>query len=151
MTTTARYGRKADTALSTWVKLARAFSVFNRKTGEQIRSYGLTQAQFGVLEVLGHKGPMTPGDLCAKQLVSGGNITVVVDHLERDGLVERRRSATDRRSIVIHLTPAGRRLFRHIFPAHAEFVGDLASVLTEAEQKNLGALLKKLGKAVAES
>ncbi len=149
MTTTARYGRKADTALSTWVKLARAFSVFSRRTGEHIRSFGLTQAQFGVLEALGHKGPMTPGDLCGKQLVSGGNITVVVDHLERDGLVERRRSATDRRSIVIHLTPDGRKLFRRIFPAHAEFVADLASILTHAEQKNLGTLLKKLGTAIA--
>src|SRR5512137_956660 len=97
--TTARYGRRADVALSTWVKLARAFSVFNHRTDEQIRTFGLTQAQFGVLEILGHKGPLTPGELCTKRLVSGGNMTVVVDHLERDGLVERRRSTEDRRSV----------------------------------------------------
>jgi MarR family 2-MHQ and catechol resistance regulon transcriptional repressor len=147
--TTSRYGRKDDLALSTWVKLARSFSVFNRKTAEHIRSFGLTQAQFGVLEVLGHKGPMTPGELCNKQLVSGGNVTVVVDHLERDGFVERRRSRTDRRSVVVHLTPAGRNLFERIFPLHAQFVGSLASVLSGREQKELGDLLKKLGTTLA--
>ena len=145
MESTRQYGHKADVALTLWVKLARASAVFARRTGEQIRSFGLTPAQFGVLEILGHKGPMNPGDLCRKSLVSGGNMTVVVDNLERLGLVRRERSREDRRAITVHLTPRGKRLFTSVFPRHAAFVADLASVLTEEEQIRLGALLKKLG------
>jgi len=145
-----RYGKRADTALDMWVKLARAFSVFSRRSEEQIRSFGLTPAQFSTLECLGHKGTMTLGELCKKQLVSGGNMTVVVDHLERDNLVERVRSRKDRRSIAVRLTPRGKGLFGRIFPSHARYIADVASVLTQTEQTALAALLKKLGKAVAE-
>lgn len=149
MRTTKQYGRKADAALTMWVKLARAFSVFNRKTEEQIRSFGLTQAQFGALECLGHKGTQTLGELCKKQLVSGGNMTVVIDNLEREGLVERVRSTEDRRAIQVHLTPKGKALFEKVFPVHAAYVAELASVLTEKEQQQLGDLLKKLGTETA--
>jgi MarR family 2-MHQ and catechol resistance regulon transcriptional repressor len=133
-----------------WVKLARASSVFYRGTAEHIRTFGLTVAQFGVLEVLGHKGPLTFRELCHKGLVTGGDMTVVVDNLERDRLVERHRSTTDRRVIEVQLTPKGKRLFERIFPEHAKLVAELASVLGEGEQRRLGSLLKKLGTRVAE-
>jgi MarR family 2-MHQ and catechol resistance regulon transcriptional repressor len=145
MKTTERYGKRADLALALWVKLARAFAVFNHRTAEHIRSFGLTQPQFGAIEVLGHKGPLTLGELCRKRLVSGGNMTVVVDNLERDGLVERVRSTEDRRAIEVRLTPKGKSLFDKIFAPHAVFVTQLASALTQQEQVQLGSLLKKLG------
>ncbi len=149
MRSTRQYGRKADTALGMWVKLARAASTFSHLTGENIRSFGLTQPQFGALECLGHLGPMTIGELCRKHLVSGGNMTVVVDNLQKEGYVERVPSPTDRRSVVVRLTPKGRKLFGTIFPDHAQFVARLAGVLTEQEQKELSALLKKLGTSLA--
>ena len=149
MKTTERYGKRADLALALWVKLARAFAVFNHRTAEHIRTFGLTQPQFGAIEVLGHKGPLTLGELCRKRLVSGGNMTVVVDNLERDGLVERVRSTEDRRAIVVRLTPKGKSLFDKIFTQHADFVAQLASALTQQEQAELGSLLKKLGTRIA--
>lgn len=148
MKTTKQYGRKADAALTMWVKLARAYSVFSHRTEEDIRSYGLTAPQFGVLETLGHLGPMLTGELSRKRLVSGGNVTVVVDNLVKQGLVERRVCAEDRRQIFVQLTAKGRRLFEKIFPKHAAFVTALASALTEEEQAELARLLKKLGLAV---
>ncbi|MFH0879598.1 MAG: flagellar hook capping FlgD N-terminal domain-containing protein, partial [Lentisphaerota bacterium] len=54
-------------------------------------------AQFSALECLGHLGPMMIGELTRKQLVSGGNMTVVVDNLEKEGLVKRVVNAKDRR------------------------------------------------------
>jgi MarR family 2-MHQ and catechol resistance regulon transcriptional repressor len=145
MKTTKRYGKKADVALSMWVKLARASATFGKLTGEHIRSFGLTEPQFGALECLGHLGPMTIGQLCKKQLVSGGNMTVVIDNLEKEGLVERVPSKEDRRSILVRLTDKGTKLFDEIFKQHAQCVAKLASVLTESEQEELGKLLKKLG------
>jgi len=145
MKSTKRYGKKIDAALSMWVKLARAHSTFAKLADDNIRSFGLTPPQFGALECLGHLGPMTIGDLCKKQLVSGGNMTVVVDNLAKDGLVERIPSKEDRRAIVVLLTSKGKKLFNDIFLRHAKFVASTTSVLTEKEQEELAVLLKKLG------
>jgi MarR family 2-MHQ and catechol resistance regulon transcriptional repressor len=145
MHSTKRYGRKADVALTMWVKLARAAATFGKLTQEHIRTFGLTVPQFGALETLGHLGPMTIGELCRKQLVSGGNMTVVVDNLEKDGLVERTRTDVDRRVVHVRLTPKGKKLFDEVFPQHARYVGDLAAVLSEDEQHELARLARKLG------
>ena len=148
MRTTKQYGKKADTALSMWVKLVRATQTFAKLTQENIRTFGLTEPQFGALETLGHLGPMTIGELCRKQLVSGGNMTVVVDNLEKDGLVDRTRNKQDRRVVQVRLTRRGKKLFDNIFSKHAQYVTATASVLTEDEQNQLAALTKKLGVAL---
>lgn len=151
MRTSKHYGRKADLALSMWVKLARAAATFGKATQENIRTFGLTVPQFGALETLGHLGPLTIGELCRKQLVSGGNMTVVIDNLEKDGLVERARTEDDRRVVHVKLTAKGQRLFDTIFADHARFVAETASVLTESEQQELGRLARKLGTALQSS
>ncbi len=151
MKTTRKYGKKADLALGMWVKLVRATTTFGKLTLENIKSFGLTEPQFGVLESLGHLGPMTLGQLSKKQLVSGGNITCVVDNLEKEGLVERKRTSKDRRTIVAQLTPKGKKMFTSIFEKHARHVASLAAVLTEQEQETLSILLKKLGLSLKET
>ena len=128
-----------------WVKLARASATFGKLTVENIKTFGLTQPQFGVLETLGHIGPLTFGELSRKQLVSSGNMTCVVDNLEKEGLVERIHSTEDRRAIKVQLTAKGQTLFDEIFVKHAHWVAELSSVLPEKEQRQLGTLLKKLG------
>jgi MarR family transcriptional regulator, 2-MHQ and catechol-resistance regulon repressor len=145
MKTTKQYGKKIDLALSLWVKLARAHATFSHLTAANINKFNLTPAQFGVVECLGHLGPMLIGDLTKKHLVSGGNMTVVVDNLEKEGIVERSVSKEDRRAFYVRLTRKGNRMFNSIFIQHAEYVAKLASVLTETEQTELGSLLKKLG------
>ncbi len=145
MKTSKRYGRKADLALAMWVKLARASATFSRLAARDIEQYGLTQPQFGVLEMLGHLGPLTIGDIGKRMLVTGGCTTVILDNLEKDGLVERVRSDEDRRVINVQLTARGRTTFKQIFPKHANRVSELASVLTEEEQSQISVLLKKLG------
>jgi MarR family 2-MHQ and catechol resistance regulon transcriptional repressor len=148
--TTKKYGKDADLALGMWVKLIRASSTFGKLTQENIRSFGLTEPQFGVVECLGHLGPLTLGELCKKRLVSGGNITCVMDNLEKEGLVERVPSKQDRRSIHAQLTSKGKVLFDKIFVQHAEYVKEIASVLTAKEQEELSGLLKKLGVGLKE-
>ena len=145
MKTTRQYGRKADSALSMWVKLARASATFAKLTARDIEQYGLTPPQFAVLESLGHLGPLTAGELGKKILVTGGCITVILDNLERDRLVERIRNAEDRRSYNVRLTHKGARLFTRIFRQHADRVAEFASVLSDEEQSQLSVLLKKLG------
>ncbi len=145
-----KYGKNADIALGLWVKLARAAATFGKLSSESIRTFGLTEPQFGVLECLGHLGPLTLTALSKKMLVSNGNVTCVVDHLEGAGIVERMQSHDDRRSTYVKLTPKGEELFRKIFVKHAEFIETAASVLTVKEQEMLSSLLKKLGRSLQE-
>ena len=145
MRSTVKYGAREDKALGLWIKLARAYSVFNKASVHDIRGFGLTQPQFGALECLGHLGAMTIGQLSRKMLVSGGNMTCVVANLQKEGLVRREAAASDRRSIIVDLTPKGRSLFEEIFPKHATFISEVAKALTEQEQEQLAVLLKKLG------
>jgi len=151
MKNTKQYGKKVDLALSMWVKLSRAHDTFNHLAEVNIRSFGLTNAQFGVIECLGHLGTMLIGDLTKKHLVSGGNMTVIVNNLEKDGLVERSVKDEDHRAFYVKLTPKGKRLFEKIFLKHARYITKLASVLSETEQAELGLLLKKLGTSLQES
>jgi MarR family transcriptional regulator, 2-MHQ and catechol-resistance regulon repressor len=151
MKTTRKYGKKADQALGLWVKLARAANTMSTLTVRDIAGYGLTEAQFGVVEALGHLGPMKIGELCSKNLSSGGNMTVVVDNLVREGLVERIQSPDDRRAYIVKLTEKGESLFRNIFARHAKYVTDLVhGALSEDEILKLSALLKKLGLSLKE-
>lgn len=140
-----------DRALRLWIALARAHATVTRSVSAKIAEYGLTLAQFGVLEALLHLGPLPLGELADKLLVTGGNVTYVMDRLEKQGLVERRRGEEDRRVITAVLTPAGRELVESVFPGHASFIADLMDVLSAEEQERARELLKKLGKKIAEA
>jgi len=151
MKPTRKYGKKTDLALATWVKLARAFSSFNKRSTENIRTFGLTQPQFSVIEALGHLGPLKVGEICNKMLVSGGNMTLVLDNIEKLGYIERIHSKNDRRAIDVQLTKQGQEIFDNYFESHAEHISKLMSVISQEEQKLLGDLLKKLGTGVSGS
>lgn len=139
-----------ERALRLWIALARCYGTFHRAVASKIAEYGLTPAQFGVLEALRHLGPMPLGELAEKLLVTGGNVTYVMDRLEEQGLVYRERSGEDRRVIRGKLTPKGRALIDRVFPDHAAFIESLAGHLDPGEQETLRALLKKLGIGIAE-
>lgn len=150
MRPTARYGPTADAALGLWVKLTRAHATLDRIAKRDIARYQLTEPQFAVLETLGHLGPMRHCELSRKMLVTGGNTSLVIDNLEKAGLVRRERDPEDRRSVHVHLTPKGEKRFKEIFPMHAEVIASAASVLTREEQQELSRLLRKLGRLLAD-
>jgi len=145
-----RYGKKEDQALDAWVKLARAYSMVQKKSREDIERTSLTAAQFAVLECLYHKGPQLLGELTRRMLVSAGNTTVVVANLEKEGYVERQQDPKDRRKTTVRISQRGRMLLDKIFPAHARWMSQMFSTLSEQEQKQLSALLKKLGMSIQE-
>src|SRR5690606_31778772 len=117
------------------------------RTISVITGAGLTTSQFAVLDALYHVGDLNQSDLSRKILKTGGNLTMVIDNLSKQGYVERRRCTKDRRHIYVTLTDKGRALFEDIFPKHAALVAKEMSVLTEEEQLELGRLCAKLGKA----
>lgn len=107
-------------------------------------------SQFGALEALYHLGPMSQAAIGKKILKTSGNITMVVDHLEKRGLVKRIRNQEDRRFFTIHLTEEGNHLLHGFFPTHATVITKEMSVLNAPEQKNLAKLCRKLGLGIKE-
>lgn len=134
-----------ELALNTYIKLTRAIMSLESR----ILSHGalgdLTVSQFGVLEALYHLGPMCQGELSQKLLKSTGNMTMVIDNLEKRNLVRRERSLEDRRMIKIVLTPTGSELIERIFPQQVAAIVQELSVLSSQEQAELSELSKKLG------
>ena len=140
-----RYRKNKMRALSTYTKLMRAAESVTARTHRHLSSKGLTISQFGVLEALYHLGPLSQKEIGQKILRSGGNITMIIDNLEKRGLVMRKRDETDRRVYIVHLTDEGNKLISRVFPPHAIKISDEMSVLSAAEQETLGSLCKKLG------
>ena len=135
-------------ALDAFIKLVRASSALLSCTSRPLATDGLTAGQFGVLESLFHLGPLHQCELARKHLQSGGNITMIVDNLERAGLVRRERPAQDRRYVNVHLTEAGHERITEILPRHVANITRRMNALTAGEQEELGRLCRKLGRGV---
>lgn len=120
-------------------------SVLNR-VNSRLQTFGLTFSQFSVLESLFHLGPMCQKELGNKLLQTGGNITMVVNNLEKQGLVLRLREEVDKRFIVVHLTWRGSQLIEEIFPQHLDDVKQFFGVLNHEELRQFDQLLRRVGK-----
>lgn len=134
-----------ERALGAFVKLARASNTALAYTRNGLEQAGLSHGQFAVLEALFHVGPLYLGDLARRILSSSGNLTLVLDNLEKRGLAKRRQQGPDKRFVLATITPAGRRLIARIFPAHARRITEVMGRLSCNEQDQLAALCRKLG------
>jgi MarR family transcriptional regulator, 2-MHQ and catechol-resistance regulon repressor len=139
-------GTESETrALNAFIKLMRATESVSSRLTNILQGEGLTISQFGVLEALLHLGPLSLRQIGEKILKSGGNITTVVDNLEKHDLVERRRCPEDRRVIYAHLTEKGEKLIANYFPKHLKEIEREMNTLSPSELEELGRLCKKLG------
>ncbi len=136
-------------ALNTFIKLMRATDALGGSLARALASEAdLTMSQFGVLEALLHLGPLSQGDICHKLLLSGSNITTVIDNLEKRQLVRRERRTDDRRVVEVSLTAKGRHVIEGLFPDHARRITNLFSALTPKQQDQLAALCRTLGLSI---
>lgn len=137
---------KSVLALDTYIKFTRAANALEARLFQEAPMEDLTPSQFGVLETLFHLGPLCQGELSVKLLRSTGNMTMVLDNLEKRGLVKRVRETQDRRMVTIHLTPSGQELIERVFPQVLDKIACELDILTPAEQEMFGRLCKILGK-----
>jgi len=137
--------KKEIRALDTYIKLIRAADTLSAGININLLSAGLTESQFNVLDALFHLGPLTQKDLGRKLLKSGGNITMVIDNLEKRNLVKRRRGEKDRRVFFVSLTLPGRRQIENILPEQVSRIKNEMSTLSKGEQNELQRLCKKIG------
>lgn len=107
--------------------------------------HGLTFPQAMLVKTLGERGACTAGDLAAEMGNTPGNITGLLDRLEEQALVSRRRSTEDRRSLRVELTPRGRKLVRAFDAAARAALEEAFARLTQAEVRTLVRLLERMG------
>jgi MarR family transcriptional regulator, 2-MHQ and catechol-resistance regulon repressor len=137
-------GDKKQTALDLWEKLSKAYDRVRKVQSKQMFEQKLTTPQFGVLEILNKLGPVPLKKISEEMMVTGANITCVVDNLEKEGFVKRIPSKEDRRVIHAELTPLGKTKIDSIMPAYSECMASVVATLNDHEQKELTKLLGKI-------
>jgi DNA-binding MarR family transcriptional regulator len=93
---------------------------------------------------LGHDGGHTMGELARRLGITEKTMTGVVDRLEREGLVQRERSATDRRVVHSNLTPEGQRVYQRLDRLLRQQMGAFLDLLDGEDRKALFRMLEKL-------
>ena len=144
METKQKYGQVNQLNLHLIIGLYRSYARLNRNTQRLLSQHNLTLAQFGVLEVLYHLGPMKIGDVIAKTLSTSGNMTVVIKNLAKENWIRRSVDPADGRVSVIQLTTQGEQLIAAVFPQHLDELDKMMVNLTQTDKKQMIQLMKKL-------
>lgn len=127
------------------IGLSRNLHQLHHQTAQLLLPYRLTLSQFGVLEVLYHKGNLRIGEVQDKILSSTGTMPTILKNLERRQFIRKVPDPTDGRATRLQLLPKGEKLVQTILPKNLEQIQTYCSRLTETEKEELIQLLKKLG------
>ncbi|MBV8799596.1 MAG: MarR family transcriptional regulator [Alphaproteobacteria bacterium] len=118
---------------------------------ENLRRHGLDPGEFDVLAALRRAGEpyaLRPTELYQSLMISSGGLTARLDRLEAAGLIRRRASEDDARSVRVELTPQGRKKIEAAFRAGMALENKMVSGLSESERADLARLLRKLTAAM---
>src|SRR5579872_6492274 len=132
-----------------WLVMMKAMRAMTRYAAAGIEETGLGLSDFGVLEVLLHKGPWPVNTIGQIVDLTAGSISTAVDRLVEKGLVSRVESAEDRRVRIVALTPCGKDLIAGAFRIHSLQMKRVFCELSPEELRGLEMALKKVGKRAA--
>jgi len=141
--------RGAQNTDHVWIVMMKAMRALTRYAAAGIAETGLGLSDFGVLELLLHKGPLPVNALGPLVDLTPGSISIAVDRLVAKGLVSRVESAEDRRVRIVSLTAQGKDLIVAAFRKHSGQMKRVFSELSAEELRSLEASLKKVGKRAA--
>lgn len=132
-------------ALQLFIVLSRASKVILEESSKLIVQYGLNPTEFGVLELLHHKGRQPIQKIGQKILLQSGSMTYVINRLQEKEFIQRAYCEEDKRVTYIEITEKGTALIESIFPKHAEKIENIMGALTIEEQEEAIQLIRKLG------
>ncbi len=133
-------------SLRLWLRLLSATTRIEDTIRQRLREqFGITLPRFDLMAQLEREpGGLSMGELSRRMMVTGGNVTTIVDQLEKEQLVTRTPQPGDRRSFAVRLTPAGRKAFATMAVAHEAWVVELLGPLSERQHAQLYKLLGTL-------
>ena len=132
-----------------WLVMMKAMRALTKYAAAGIEETGLGLSDFGVLEILLHKGPLPVNTIGPIVDLTPGSISIAVDRLFAKGLVSRVESAEDRRVRIVALTARGKALIDSAFRKHSGQMRKAFAELSPEELRALEAALKKVGKRAA--
>jgi len=132
-----------------WLVMMKAMRALTRYAAAGIEETGLGLSDFGVLEILLHKGPLPVNTIGRIVDLTPGSISIAVDRLFAKGLVSRVESSEDRRVRIVALTARGKALIDSAFRKHSGQMRKAFAELSPEELRSLEAALKKVGKRAA--
>jgi DNA-binding MarR family transcriptional regulator len=133
-------------SLRLWLRLLSATTRIEDTIRQRLREqFGITLPRFDLMAQLERESEgLSMGELSRRMMVTGGNVTTIVDQLEKEQLVQRQSLPGDRRAFRVCLTPAGRKTFAAMATAHEGWVVELLAPLSERQQEQLHKLLGTL-------
>ena len=129
-----------------WLVMMKAMRALTRYATAGVAETGVGLSDFGVLELLLHKGPLPVNTIGPIVDLTPGSISIAVDRLVAKGLVSRVESTKDRRVRIVALTPRGKDLIVSAFRKHSGQMKRVFSELSAEELRCLEVALKKVGK-----
>jgi len=122
-----------------WLRMLSCCNLIESTVRSRLRTeYDTTLPRFDLMaQLLRVPEGMKMSDLSQHMMVTNGNITGITDQLEKEGLVERIKVATDRRSSLIRLTGKGKRVFRKMAQSHEAWIQGIFCGLSENSRKAL--------------
>src|SRR6476660_1488946 len=132
-----------------WSVMMKAMRALTRYAAADTEDTGLGLSDFGVLELLLHKGPLPVNTIGPIVDLTPGSISIAVDRLVAKGFVSRAESAEDRRIRIVALTPRGKDLIVSAFRKHSGQMKRVFSELNPEELRGLEVMLKKVGRRAA--
>jgi DNA-binding MarR family transcriptional regulator len=140
-------------ALRLWLRLMTCTQLIEREVRARLRArFDTTLPRFDLMSQLWrYPAGLKMNELSRHLMVTGGNITGIVDPLEQAGLVERTAEPADRRAYRVRLTPAGRKAFAEMARAHEEWIVELLAGFSRREHADIYKLLGKLKQVTLEA
>jgi len=139
-------------ALRLWLRLLTCTLMIERRIKSRLRErFDTTLPRFDLMAQLERApGGLTMSELSRRLMVTGGNVTGLVDPLVAEGLVERLAVPGDRRAAAVRLTSKGRRAFLAMAGEHERWVVAMMAGVSERDRGELAALLARLKQSVIE-
>jgi DNA-binding MarR family transcriptional regulator len=140
-------------ALRLWLRLLTCSQLIEREVRARLQGrFATTLPRFDLMSQLWrYAGGLKMNELSRHLMVTGGNVTGIVDLLEKDGLVERTPEPADRRAYRVRLTKAGRKAFAEMARAHEGWIVELLDGLSRKEQAETYRLLARMKQATMEA
>lgn len=133
-------------SIKLWLRLLTCSSLIESRLRTALReNFDTTLPRFDFMAQLERAAEgLTMGELSQRMMVSGGNVSGIATQLEGEGLIERNAVPGNRRTVVVRLTPAGKRVFARMAAAHEEWVIGMLGHLERKEVDQLMRLLKRV-------
>lgn len=119
------------------IALSRSHNALFTLIEKNIKGFGLTVSEFGVLEALLHKGELPVQQLRKKVLVTSGSMTYIVDKLQEKGYVKRYKCKEDARIWFVRLTDIGQEFIAKIYQEHEIFLKEILSDIAAEDKEGL--------------